>query len=735
MPPTVRDADLERIVRAEHHDPFEVLGCHVVKLGRKKACAVRAFDPTAVAITVVPRDGAERVPMERLHDEGFFEAVFPDRKQVFDYELELRWGDGTAAVTPDPYRFLPVLGELDLQLLGEGNHRESYEKLGAHLRTVDGVTGVHFAVWAPTASRVSVVGDFNNWDGRRHPLRVVGGSGIWELFVPGLRQGERYKYEIRSGAGETFPKADPHAYYSETRPGNASVVWDIDGFEWGDADWLAARGAWDPLRAPISIYEVHLGSWMRVPEEDNRWLSYDELAERLVEYVVRLGYTHVELLPITEHPLDKSWGYQCTGYFAPTSRFGTPQQLMGLVYALHRSGVGVILDWVPAHFPRDAHGLGRFDGTALYEHEDPRKGEHQDWGTYIFNYGRNEVRNFLTSSALFWLRKYHIDGLRVDAVASMLYLDYSREEGQWIPNEHGGRENLEAIEFLKEVNTLTHGDQPGTMVLAEESTAFPGVSKPVHEGGLGFTFKWNMGWMHDTLAYIGEDPIHRRYHHDKLSFGMLYAFSENFVLPISHDEVVHMKGSMIAKMPGDRWQQFANLRAYYGFQWTMPGKKLLFMGQEFGQFDEWNDHLSLDWNLLQYGKHQGLQDYVAALNRVYRDHPALHRQDASWEGFQWLSVDDAENSVLGYLRRAEDPADHLVVLCNFTPVPREQYVFGVPEAVTYREVINSDAEIYGGSNMGNLGRVEARPEPAGDWSASIRVTLPPLSVVILQPDR
>ncbi len=735
MPQTVSDTDLERIVRAEHHDPFEVLGCHPVKLGRRKACAVRAFDPTAVSITVVPRDGAPRVPMDRLHEDGFFEAVFPDRKQVFDYELELRWSDGTAAVTPDPYRFLPLLGELDLQLLGEGTHYRSYEQLGAHVRTVDGITGVHFAVWAPNARRVAVTGDFNNWDGRRHPMRVVGGSGIWELFIPGLRPGERYKYELKGPSGDVFTKADPHAFFSELRPGNASVVWDLGGYAWGDDEWLAARAARDPFAAPISIYEVHLGSWMHKPEEDDRWLTYAELAEELVAYVTRMGYTHVELLPITEHPLDLSWGYQCSGYFAPTSRFGTPQEFMALVDALHRAGVGVILDWVPAHFPRDAHGLGRFDGTALYEHADPRKGEHRDWGTYVFNYGRNEVRNFLLSSALFWLREYHLDGLRVDAVASMLYLDYSREEGQWVPNEHGGRENLEAISLLRRLNELTHGDQPGTMVLAEESTAFPGVTRPVHDGGLGFTFKWNMGWMHDTLAYFAREPIHRQYHHNQLSFGLLYAFSENFVLPISHDEVVHMKGSMIAKMPGDYWQKFANLRAYYGFMWTMPGKKLLFMGQEFAQFDEWNDHLSLDWNLLEYDKHRGMQEWVRALNGLYRDHPALHQRDASWEGFQWLAVDDHQHSTLAYLRRGADPADHVVVLCNFTPVPREGYVVGVPEATTYDELLNSDAEAYGGSNVGNLGAVEARAEPHGEWPASLTVTLPPLAVVILAPRR
>ncbi len=733
MKPTIDAPSIEQICNATHHDPFSVLGMHPVTVDGEPAMAVRAFQPAATGVSVVHRDTRADQPMKRLFGGDFFEAVFPGVEQVFPYDLAIHRADGTAHVTPDSYSFLPVLSDFDLQLLGEGNHFRSHEKLGAHVRTVEGITGTHFAVWAPNAHRVSVVGEFNSWDGRRHTMRTLGGSGIWEVFVPGLGPGTLYKYEVKGIHGQVVTKADPHAYFSELRPRTASVVWELTGHEWSDDAWCEQRASLDPLASPLSIYEVHLGSWMRVPEEDNRWLTYRELADKLGSYVEEMGYTHVELLPITEHPHDGSWGYQCIGYFAPTSRFGTPDDFMFFVDELHRRGIGVILDWVPAHFPKDEHGLARFDGSALYEHEDPRLGEHQDWGTYIFNYGRTEVCNFLLSSALFWLQEYHLDGLRVDAVASMLYLDYSREEGQWVPNEFGGRENLEAIAFLKRLNELCHEHQPGTMIFAEESTSFPAVSKPLYDGGLGFTFKWNMGWMHDTLEYIARDPIHRNHHYDQLSFGMLYAFTENFVLPISHDEVVHMKGSMIGKMPGDEWQAFANLRLYYGFQWTMPGKQLLFMGQEFGQYNEWNDHQSLDWNLLEFPNHGALKQWVQDLNAVYRCEGALYERDTSWEGFQWLQVNDPDNSVLAYCRRGADPGDHLVIACNFTPVAREEYRLGVPTAGPYRELLNSDAGAYQGSGVGNAGQVTATAEPSGDQPATLTLTLPPLAVLILKP--
>ena len=737
MKPTIDAPSIEQICNATHHDPFSVLGMHRVTVRGKPAVAVRSFQPAASGVSVVHRETRAGTPMTRLFGGDFFEAVFTGVEAIFPYDLTIHRADGTAHITPDPYSFLPVLSDFDLQLLGEGNHLRSHEKLGAHVRTVQGITGTHFAVWAPNAHRVSLVGEFNSWDGRRHAMRTLGGSGIWEVFVPGLGPGTLYKYEVKGIHGQIVTKADPHAYYSELRPSTASVIWDLSGYEWSDDAWCEQRTALDPLTSPLSIYEVHLGSWMRVPEEDNRWLTYRELAHKLGDYVAEMGYTHVELLPITEHPHDGSWGYQCIGYFAPTSRFGNPDDFRYFVDELHRRGIGVILDWVPAHFPKDAHGLARFDGSALYEHEDPRLGEHQDWGTYIFNYGRTEVCNFLLSSALFWLGEYHLDGLRVDAVASMLYLDYSREEGQWVPNEFGGRENLAAIAFIKRLNELCHEHQPGTMIFAEESTSFPAVSKPLYDGGLGFTFKWNMGWMHDTLEYIARDPIHRSHHYDQLSFGMLYAFTENFVLPISHDEVVHMKGSMIGKMPGDEWQQFANLRLYYGFQWTMPGKKLLFMGQDFGQHNEWNDHQSLDWNLLNFPNHSALKGWVRDLNMLYRDHGALHQQDTSWQGFQWLQVEDAGNSVLAFCRRGTrkdgDPGDHLVIACNFTPVVREGYRLGVPIAGPYLELLNSDADVYCGSGVGNAGQVHAAEEPTGDQPATLTLTLPPLSLLILKP--
>ncbi len=727
--------DINRIVFAYHHDPFRVLGAHEIEVDDEPAVAVRAFLPEAQEAFVLETKGKKQVehPMEKLHPDGLFEATVPDRQQVFSYKLKLVDSEGQAVTIRDPYSFMPVLGELDLQLLGEGNHYQSYEKLGAHVRAVDGVTGTHFAVWAPNAQRVSLVGDFNRWDGRRHPMRTLGGTGIWELFVPGLGPGTVYKYEIKGPQGQLIEKADPHGYYAELRPKSASIVYDIDQYQWGDQAWMEKRAQTDPLEGPISIYEVHLGSWKRVPEENDRFLTYRELAHQLVDYVKQQGYTHIELLPVNEHPLDASWGYQVIGYFAPTSRFGTPDDFMYFVDYCHRNGIGVILDWVPAHFPRDGHGLVRFDGTALYEHADPRKAEHKDWGTLIFNYGRNEVRNFLISSGLFWLDKYHIDGLRVDAVASMLYLDYSRQPGEWEPNMYGGNENLEAIAFIRRFNELCYEYHPGIMTIAEESTAFGGVSKPTYLGGLGFNLKWNMGWMNDSLRYIAKEPVHRKYHHNDLTFGLVYAFSENFVLVVSHDEVVHGKGSLLGKMPGDMWQQLANLRLYLSFMFTHPGKKLLFMGADIGQWSEWSEARSLDWHLLQWEPHQKLQRFVADLNHLYQSEPALHQVDFSPEGFEWIDFHDWERSVIAYIRRAKDPDDHLVIACNFTPVPRQGYRLGVPELCHYAEVLNSDSAEYWGSNLGNQGGFPSEPIPWQGKPYSLELTLPPLATCIFKP--
>ncbi|MFQ5576379.1 MAG: 1,4-alpha-glucan branching protein GlgB [Anaerolineae bacterium] len=624
----------------------------------------------------------------------------------------------------------PFITDLDKHLFAEGSHERLYQKLGAHSIEVERVNGVHFAVWAPNARAVHLVGDFNYWDSDQHPMQSLGESGIWTRFEPGLGPGTLYKFRITAQNGQTLEKADPFAFAAELRPQTASVVANLEGYTWGDADWMAHRTERQSLNAPIAVYEVHLGSWQR--GEGNRYLSYTELAERLIPYAKEMGYTHLELLPISEHPFDGSWGYQTIGYFAPTSRFGPPQEFMAFVDACHRAGIGVIIDWVPAHFPKDAHGLGYFDGTHLYEHADPRQGEHTDWGTLIFNYGRNEVRAFLLSNAVFWLDKYHIDGLRVDAVASMLYLDYSRREGEWIPNPYGGRENLEAIHFLKRFNEIVHGIYPDILTFAEESTAWPQVSRPVYLGGLGFDLKWNMGWMHDTLEYMTKDPIHRRFHHNNLTFSLLYAFNENFILPLSHDEVVHMKGSMVSKMSGDDWQKFANLRAYYGFMLGHPGKKLLFMGGEFGQWAEWNHNYSLDWHQLNYPPHQGLQQLVRDLNHLYRSEPALFEVDFEPPGFQWIDANDSNNSVIAFMRRNRAGDEHLIFVCNFTPLPRHNYRIGVPEAGFYRERINTDAADYWGSGMGNAGGLPSDNIPWHNLPHSLNLTLPPLSTLILR---
>ncbi len=733
--------EVRQIIAADHSDPFHVLGAHPVNVDGKPGVAIRAFLPEAAEAWVVREGGKgsgepQVLPLGRVGGEGFRERLFAGETYVFPYRLRVQDREGYTWEFEDPYRFPPVLSDFDLHLMGEGTHYKKYERMGAHLTEMEGVRGVAFAVWAPNARRVSVVGNFNHWDGRRHPMRVRGGTGIWELFIPGLAEDEVYKYEVKSHYnGYQMQKADPYGFFSELRPRTASVVHDLDRYEWGDQEWMAARAQRQGLDAPMAVYEVHLGSWMRGGEDGLELLGYRELAERLVEYLERTGFTHLELLPVMEHPLDQSWGYQTTGYFAPTSRHGKPEDLMYLIDLCHRHGIGVILDWVPAHFPTDAHGLAFFDGTHLYEHSDPRRGEHKDWGTHIFNFGRSEVRNFLWTSALFWLEKYHADGLRVDAVASMLYLDYSRQPGEWVPNQFGGNEDLEAIEFIKHFNVLTNEHHPGTLTIAEESTAWPAVSRPTYVGGLGFSLKWNMGWMHDTLLYFSKDPIHRKFHHNNLTFSLLYAFSENFVLPLSHDEVVHGKHSLIGKMPGDPWQQFANLRALYGLMYAHPGKKMLFMGGEFGQWIEWNADQSLDWHLLDYEPHRKLLELVCDLNGLYRAEPALHQVDFDWSGFEWINAYDSDNSVIAFLRRGREAGEHVVVACNLTPVPRPGYRIGVPEVCFYREILNTDAVEYGGGGILNAPGRQATTLPWQSQPYSVELTLPPLGVVILKPQR
>jgi 1,4-alpha-glucan branching enzyme len=703
-------------------DPHAFLGAHPAKGG----VVVRAYRPDAESIRVLPMG----VELEARDRDGVFEGLVEGAELPLDYELEVSYPAGDSYVLRDPYSFLPTLGELDVHLAGEGRHEELYARLGAHPRVVDGAAGVSFAVWAPNARSVGVVGDFNGWDGRLHPMRSLGAAGIWELFVPDVAPGTRYKFEIRTRAGRLRLKADPFAFRTELPPKNASVVFEST-YEWQDADWRAARESL--LAGPVSIYEVHLGSWRLNPLEGNRPLTYAELGEELAEYVSTLGFTHIELMPVMEHPYAPSWGYQVTGYFAPTARFGPPDELRAFVDRMHAAGIGVILDWVPAHFPKDDWALARFDGTALYEHEDPRRGEHPDWGTLVFNLGRNEVRNFLLASALYWLREFHADGLRVDAVASMLYLDYSRQEGEWVPNVHGGNEDLDAIEFLQELNTVAHGSEPGVLMAAEESTAWPGVSRPVDHGGLGFGLKWNMGWMHDTLAYLARDPVHRRHHHDQLTFSMVYAFTENFVLPLSHDEVVHGKGSLLQKMPGDPWQQRANLRALYGYMWAHPGKKLLFMGGELGQVQEWRSDGSLDWHLLETAEHAGIQELVRDLNLRYREEPALWEVDFEPAGFRWLESNDADSNVVAFARFAAGGSRVVLCICNFSPVPRTGYRVGLPQGGRWRELLNTDEKRYGGGGVGNPAPVAAEAKPWHDQPCSAELTLPPLGVVWLAP--
>jgi 1,4-alpha-glucan branching enzyme len=728
---SVATRELDLLVRREHASPHSVLGAHPGPDG----VTIRALRPAACEIRALAPDGSLLAELEQIHPGGVFEGVLDGAELPLHYRLEVDYGDAGSFTIEDPYRFLPTIGELDLHLFGEGRHHEIYEKLGAHPIEHQGVSGVAFGVWAPAARAVSVVGDFNSWDGRLHAMRTLGSSGIWELFIPDVPVGARYKYELVGADGELRLKADPYAFETELPPLTASVV-SKPAHTWsqGNAQWLERREQSAPLSEPMSIYEVHLGSWRLNPLEDNRSLNYLELADELSDYVKDLGFTHVELLPVMAHPFSGSWGYQVTGYYAPTPRFGSPDDLRTFVDRMHSNGVGLILDWVPAHFPRDEFALARFDGTALYEHADPRRGAHPDWGTLVFNFGRHEVRNFLIANALYWLRDYHIDGIRVDAVASMLYLDYSRREGEWIPNEFGGREDLDAVSFLKEMNEVIYGDQPGIVSAAEESTAWPGVSRPTYVGGLGFGFKWNMGWMHDTLAYFSQDPIYRRYHHHELTFSLMYAFSENFILPLSHDEVVHGKGSLLTKMPGDRWQKLANLRTLYAYMWAHPGKKLLFMGCEFAQEAEWGYARSLDWHLLENPQHAGIQSLVRDLNRLYRAEPALWELDSDPAGFWWLEPNDADANVLAFARASRDGERVLVFAANLSPIPRERYRIGLPRACRWKEAINTDSTFYGGSDMGNLGGVDPEPIPWNGQPVSAEITLPPLAAVWLMPE-
>ncbi|WP_421773213.1 1,4-alpha-glucan branching protein GlgB [Gracilimonas sp.] len=731
MGSTLTKEIIASISDGSHGDPFSVLGLHETEIDGKTKLVLRAFRPEAKSSTIVI--GKKKYEMDRISDEGLFERVFARRKNTFNYDLEIVPHQGKKFTITDAYQFDSLISDFDLQLWGEGNHHQAYEFMGAHQRTIEGVNGTHFVVTAPGADRVSVIGEFNSWDGRVHRMRKFHDQGIWELFIPHVKEGDYYKYEIKTPVQDPpLKKSDPFAFYSELRPGTASIVTDIDNYSWGDDKWLKSRQQKQALDQPISIYEMHIGSWRRKVGEDPGFLSYRETADQLVPYLKKLGYTHVELLPVAEHPYDPSWGYQITGYYAPTSRFGTPEDFMYFVDQCHQNDIGVIIDWVPAHFAKDDHGLRRFDGTGLFEHDDPRKGEHKDWGTCIFNYGRTEVQNFLISNAIYWCEKFHVDGFRVDAVASMLYLDYSRDEGEWVPNQYGGRENIEAIDFLRNFNDSVHHHFPGVVTFAEESTSWGGVSRPTETGGLGFDFKWNMGWMNDTLSYIEKDPIFRKYHQDQLTFSLIYAFSEHFTLPFSHDEVVHMKQSMLSKMPGDDWQKFANLRLIYLYMYTHPGKNLLFMGCEFAQWSEWSESRSLDWHLLEWEKHQGVQLLIKDLNGINKEEKALHEVDFDWRGFEWVDISDADNSIVSFIRRAKDPEDFVVVILNFTPTVHYGYKVGVPHAGEYEVLINSDSEFYGGSNAGDT-KIHAE---WGEWhnqKANISITIPPLAGVILKP--
>ena len=726
--PTIDDGAIHAILDASHGDPFGVLGMH--QAGEK--LVVRVFRPDARAVTV--RDtgpSGASYPALQVHPDGFFEAAIEGADERFPYTLDFTAHDGQQWTERDSYSIGVLLGEVDLHLFSEGQHWQLYEKLGAHLREVDGVAGTSFHVWAPNAQRVSVVGEFNGWDGRRNPMRKLLGCGVWEIFMPGVEEGAHYKFEVKQAHGAVVLKSDPFAFFGQHGTETSSLVFDLKRYAWSDAEWMKARSAKEWHRTPMSIYEVHLGSWQRKADEGDRFLSYRELADTLLPYVIVMGYTHIELMPVAEHPFEGSWGYQVTGYFAPTSRFGNPDEFRYFVDRCHQAGIGIILDWVPGHFPKDVHGLAEFDGTDLYEHADPRLGEHMDWGTLIFNFGRNEVRNFLIANALFWLDEYHIDGLRVDAVASMLYLDYSRQPGEWIPNIYGGRENLDAIYFLKRFNEVCYERFPGIVTIAEESTAWPGVSRPTYLGGLGFGLKWNMGWMHDFLSYMQKEPVHRRFHQGEITFSLIYAFHEHFVLVLSHDEVVHGKRSLLDKMPGDEWQKFANLRMFYAWMYAHPGKKLLFMGGEFGQWREWNHNQSLDWHLCERPEHEGLKRLVQHLNWVYKSEPALFDQDDTYAGFEWIDFHDSDNSVIAFMRKSRT-GDIIAFVINATPVVREAYRVGVNGDGWWEEIINTDSETYGGSNVGNFGGQNAAQEPWQGQSHSLLLRLPPLAVIGLK---
>lgn len=731
MSPSLKN-DLKNLLSGDFADPFSLLGAHPVTYKGEDCIIVRVLLPGAKKVVIEDLDPKKEIRAYPVSKRGLFEGIMPGIKDIFPYHLKVDFGIGTITRFYDCYSFLPVLSDYDLYLFGQGNNYKIYEKLGAHIMKHQGISGVLFAVWAPSASRVSVIGDFNQWDGRRHMMRSRGPSGVWEIFVPHLDEDLLYKFEIRTQDGTILTKSDPFAVRFERRPKNAAVVHDIDKYQWNDQDWMSKRAGIDYLRYPVSVYEVHLGSWKRKTEEENRWLTYREAADELIPYVKDMGFNFIEFLPLAEHPFDGSWGYQVTGYYAATSRFGNPEDLMHLIDRCHNEGIGVILDWVPAHFPKDSYALEFFDGTHLYEHEDPRQGEQKDWNTLIFNYGRKEVENFLVANALFWLEKYHFDGLRIDAVASMLYLDYSRNEDEWIPNKYGGRENLEAIEFIKKMNTKVYEQFPGVMTIAEESTAWPGVTQPVYLGGLGFMFKWNMGWMHDMLTFMSKDPLYRRYHMDMLTFALLYAFHENFLLPLSHDEVVHGKASLLSKMPGDDWRKFANLRLLLGYMYGEPGKKMLFMGGEFGQRWEWDHDQALQWKLLEYEPHKGLKNFVRELNRVYHSEPALHDSDTDYFGFEWIDFRDADSSVVSFLRRDRALKEHLVFVFNFTPLVRSNYRIGVPSLGFYKEMINSDSAYFGGSNIGLGGGIESENLPWHGRPFSLNLTLPPLAMLLLK---
>ena len=726
IPSRLDSNDYYPLIEARHCDPFRILG--IRSCDGKFVARVLRPDAAVVAV-ILEGKGAKPQKLTRLDEHGLFEGEIAGFSEGMPYTLELTGHDGVKWRQRDAYSFPAVLGEMDIYLFNEGTHYDIHKKLGAHVKVIGDVPGVHFAVWAPAAQRVSVVGDFNNWDGRVHQMRKLLPSGVWEIFLPGVHEGAHYKFEIRSEHGDVFLKTDPYAFFAQHGLETGCMVFDLGRYQWNDDEWMQTRPQIDSYNAPMSIYEVHIGSWQRIPEDGNRSLSYRELGDRLIPYVKEMGFTHIELMPVMEHPFDGSWGYQVVNYYAPTSRFGNPDEFRNFVDRCHQAGIGVILDWVPGHFPKDAHGLARYDGSYLYEHEDPRLGEHQDWGTLIFNYGRNEVKNFLIGNALFWLEEYHVDGLRVDAVASMLYLDYSRKPGEWIPNCFGGRENLEAIDFLKRCNEVCYERHPGVALIAEESTAWPGVSRPTYTGGLGFGFKWNMGWMNDSLRYISKDPIHRRYHQGEITFSMLYAFQEHFILVLSHDEVVHGKGSLINKMPGDDWQKFANCRMFLAWMWAHPGKKLIFQGIEFGQFAEWKHAFSLDWHLTEQHSHKGLSRLMQHLNWLYTHEPSFYELDDSYDGYEWIDFSDADNSVWSFMRKSRN-GESILFVVNATPVVRDGYRVGVPRTGFYEEILNTDSETYGGSNVGNYGGVEAHQ----DWSwqnqpHSIEINIPPLSVV------